>query len=304
MKTKKFLLPSIFLVITIIAYIVASVKFCYTTKSEVEHGEFPFSITYEYKGEVKTFSGVYKCEYSGSRTIQGEHNRHWEGYAVIKNPKDSERPNVIDEHEYMTLAIQENMFAGYFMGDPLHANDYQDYGLECPEPYAEYYDYQNGIETNEENREEVLESIGFKILDYTYAEPIENCFSFSGILFAADNVGIFIAISLVFFALCLIFVRKDKEYTYSSLDKTGIIINFAAGIFVLPFISLICVLYDINGGGRDILSQIAYNIPPVAILCLALSVVFRRKGFGKTGFFIQFAGVVMFSLLLVIETIF
>jgi len=46
MKTKKFLLPSIFLAVTIIAYIAATVVFCYTTKPEVTKGAFPFSITY------------------------------------------------------------------------------------------------------------------------------------------------------------------------------------------------------------------------------------------------------------------
>ena len=61
MKLKKFTLPAIFLVITIIAYIVASFVFCYTTKPAVSEGEFPFSITYEYKGEQKTISGVLKC---------------------------------------------------------------------------------------------------------------------------------------------------------------------------------------------------------------------------------------------------
>lgn len=303
MNTKKFLLPSVFLAITIVAYIVAAVTFCYTTKPEVATGEFPFSITYEYKGEVKTFSGVFKCEYYSSSTIWNEHNRHWEGNSVIDNPGSFENDNIIDQHDHMTLAIQENMHAGYFMGDPLHKDHYKAYDLEGPKPYVEYYDYKNGIEINEHDSDAVFEAAGFRILDYTYAEPIENSFSFSGILFKADNVSIFIAIALVFLLLCLIFVRRDKEYTYSVFDKIGMCLNFIIGIVVLPFVSVVCIFYDLNGGGTDILSQIAYNIPFIAIVCLALSIVFRRKGFCKTGFFIQFAGPALFALLLLLEAL-
>ena len=60
-SVKKLLLPSILLIVTLIAYIIATVAFCYTTKPSILEGEFPFSVTYEYKGETGTISGVYKC---------------------------------------------------------------------------------------------------------------------------------------------------------------------------------------------------------------------------------------------------
>ena len=79
MKIKKLSSTMILITITIIVYIIASVLFCYTTKPMVSEYEFPFSITYEYKGETKTLSGVFECEYFGSNTIHGEHNRYWGG---------------------------------------------------------------------------------------------------------------------------------------------------------------------------------------------------------------------------------
>ena len=305
MKTKKFLLPSIFLALTIIAYIAASVLCCYTTKPEVSTGEFPFSITYEYKGETKTLSGIYRCEFSGSYTIWNEHNRYWDGEAEYLNPQNPENPHIIDQNDELqtTLAIQENMFAGYFMGDPLYKDYYKDYGLDTAEPYVEYYDYKNDITLDEENKDEILKSIGFKIIDFTYAEPIENSFSFSGISYEADNIIIFNAILLVFFLLCLIFVRKDKEYQYSGLDKVGIFFNFIIGIFALPFIALVCTLFGIVESNVELINQITYNTPPIAILCLALSVVFRRKGLRKTGFFIQFGGILLFVLTALMDTL-
>lgn len=301
MNKKKFLLPSVFLALTIVAYIVASVLFCYTTKPEVTSGEFPFSITYKYKDEIKTFSGVCKCEFSGSKTIGNEHDRYWDSEVVIENSGNFENDHVIAESEHTTLGIQENMYAGYFMGDPLHKDHYAVYGEDGPTPIVEYYDYQNGIEINEENEDEVLEKIGFEIIDYTYPEPIENSFTFSGVKYEADNVTIFVAISLAFMLLCLIFVRKDKEYKYAAIDKIGICLNFIVGLIAIPFITLICIFFDLNGSGEDILSQIAYNTPAFAIICLTLSIVFRRREFGKPGFFVQFAGVALFALLLLAE---
>ena len=65
MKTKKLSSVTILFAVTIIAYIAASLIFCYTTKPKVTEGEFPFSINYEYKGEPGTLSGVLKCAFSG-----------------------------------------------------------------------------------------------------------------------------------------------------------------------------------------------------------------------------------------------
>ena len=304
MKTKKFLLPSIFLVLTIIAYVVATVLFCYTTKPAVSEGEFPFSITYEYKGETKTLSGIYKCDFDGSNTILNEHNRYWHGESIIEYDGEYDIPNIVYSDEKMTLSVHEFMEAGYFMGDPLYKDWYSElYGYDGPHPYVEYYDYVNDISLTDENREEIFDEIDFRIIDYTYSEPIENSFSFSGIRYEADNIFIFNVILILFLLLCLIFVRKDKEYKYTTFDKLGIGFNFLIGIVALPCIAVICMLVGIVESNVEIVNQIFYNIPPISILCLALSIVFRRKGLRKTGFFVQFGGVVLFAIMLLIEFI-
>lgn len=305
MKVKNFSLVKIFLAITLIAYIAATLLFCYTTKPAVTTGEFPFSITYEYRGETNTLSGVLACEFSGSNTIRREHNRYWIGDVTYDNPENLEFPYLIDQNDELqtTLSLHEHMDAGYFMGDPLHKDYYQAYGHNSAAPYISYYDYKNDISLDETNQDEILESIGFKIIDVTYAEPIANSFSFSGIQYEADNVVIFIGIMLVFFLLCLIFVRKDKEYRYTRLDKVGIVCNFLMGIIVVPFISFFCILFGIVESHIELINQLTYNIPSFAILCLALSVVLRRKGYRKASFFIQFGGILPFVLILVLDAI-
>lgn len=300
MKAKKFLLPGIFLAVMLVISAVVTVTLCYTTKPEIAKADFPFSITYEYKGEQAVLSGVYHCEFSGSYTIMCDHERWWHGEASYDTTGGFEYPFVVDSSDEMSLALYENMIPGYFMGDPFYMDGYYDGEVA---PYVEYYDYVNDISLDEDNRDEVLESIGFKIIDYTYAEPIENSFSFSGICCEADNASVYILIALAYLLLCVIFVRKDKDYVYTTLDKISILFNFIVGLIVMPFISIVCLFIDINGTADNFTAFFAYTIPPIEYTCLALSTVFRRKGYSKTGIVIQFAGVVMFALLLLSETI-
>ena len=66
---------------------------------------------------------------------------------------------------------------------------------------------------------------------------------------------------------------------------------------------VVCMLFGIVESNVELINQITYNIPSIAILCLALSVVFRRKGFSKTGFFIQFGGILPFVLVFVLDAL-
>ena len=295
MKTKKHSLEIILLAITIIAYIVASVIFCYTTKPKVLTAEFPFSITYEYKGQTNTLSGVLECEFAGSNTIHAQHHRYWNQETIYHNPNNVENPFVIEQNDTLQtiLTIHENMSAGYFMGDPLYANYYN---YEEPKPSVEYDDAKNDIYLDEN-----LDTIGFKIIDYIYAKPIENSFSFSGIQYEADNIIIFVAIMTIYLVLCFVFVHKDQEYQYSKLDIVSIVLNFITGIFVVPALTIICMLFGIVESHIELINQITYSIPPIAVLGLAQSVVLRRKGYSKSSFFIQFSGIFLFIVILLLD---
>ena len=298
MKIKNLRISAILLVGLLVAYAILTVILCYNTKPAVSEGEFPFSITYEYLGETKTISGVYSCKFEGSQTVFREHDRYWSGEITY-----TEGDYFVFQEEMKTLAVQPYMIAGYFMGDPLHSDIYQVYGLEGPEPYAEYYDYENEISITDFDKDEELAAIGFRFVDYSYAQPIENSFSFSGVEYEADNIIFFVALMLVFLIVCIIFVRKDKEYKYSYLDISCIIVNFIVGIIAVPFISLICTMFGLVGSGYEWIDQCIYNIPSFTILCLALSIIFRRKGYRKTGFFVQFGGILAFVLMLLTDLI-
>ena len=190
------------------------------------------------------------------------------------------------------------------MGDPLYSDYHQKhYNMEEPGAYVEYYDYESDISISGYQNEGELAAVGFRVLDVYYGEPIENSFSFSGVTYEPDNIIFFVALMLVFLIVCIIFVRKDKEYKYSYLDKSYIIVNFIVGIVAVPFIYIICTLFGLVGSSCEWIEQCIYNVPSFAILCLALSIIFRRKGYRKTGFFVRFGGGVLFAIMLLIEFI-
>jgi hypothetical protein len=175
--------------------------------------------------------------------------------------------------------------------------------MEEPKAYVEYYDYENDISISGYHNEEELAAVGFRVLDFYYGKPIENSFSFSGVSYEPDNIIFFVTLMLIFLLICIIFVRKDKEYKYSSFDIAGIVFNFIMGIVAVPFITLICTMFGLIGSGYEWIDQCIYNIPSFTILCLALSVMLRRKGYSKQGFFIQFGGILAFVLMLLTDLI-
>ena len=299
MKTKKLFLPAILLVGLLVVYGVLTVILCYNTKPAISEGEFPFSITYEYLGETGTTSGVIICKYGGSQTIFNEHSRYWSEETVY-----TEGDYIVYQDEKKTLAVQPGTEAGYLMGDPLYSDYHKKhYDMEEPGAYVEYYDYENDISISGYQNEEELAAVGFRVLDVYYGEPIENSFSFSGVTYEPDNIIFFVALMLIFLLICIIFVRKDKEYKYSKLDIAGIILNFIVGIIAVPFISFICAMFGLTGSGYEWIDQCIYNIPSFTILCLALSVMLRRKGYSKQGFFVQFGGILAFVLILLTDLI-
>ena len=134
MKTKKLVLPAILLVGLLVAYAILTVILCYNTKPAISEGEFPFSITYEYRGETGTTSGVIICKYEGSQTIFNEHTRYWSEETVY-----TDGDYVVYQDETKTLAVQPGTEAGYLMGDPLYSDYHQKYyDMEEPGAYVEY----------------------------------------------------------------------------------------------------------------------------------------------------------------------
>ena len=136
----------------------------------IEKAEFDFSITYEMNGQVKTYNGVYVCEFTGvHKSLYGE-SRDWKGY--VKDVPDGEYAVVaLETNEQGTIYVDLAFFPEYFMSDPDYAEN------EAPKPslYIIYFTDDPDITSMDHDEYmDFYEAFGIKIISYEYPEPIEN----------------------------------------------------------------------------------------------------------------------------------
>ncbi len=135
---------------------------------EIKKGEFNFSVTYEFNGEIKTVSGIYVCKYAGvSFALDGGAHRSWEG--SIKG--DIEDRSVIGTTENGdTIELVLALIPEYFMDDFIEGYH------EVPAPYITITVIDEEGMVVIVDPDEVEEACGAKIISYKYDEPIKNSF--------------------------------------------------------------------------------------------------------------------------------
>jgi hypothetical protein len=175
-----------------------------------------------------------------------------------------------------------------------------DYEPFLEEPYLEAVD-KEGYPYDETNMPSEFTA---EIISWDYPEPIENTFVFSGFsILHAGSMLAMLVVGLLTVVACMIFVKRDKTVPYKALDKLSILVNFAACFLAIPFFAICVALMLATMGGEDIVTQILLCTPAITALTVAASIALRRNGFTKTGFFIQFAGPVLFFVPAVLESI-
>ena len=135
---------------------------------EIKKGEFNFSVTYEFNGEIKTVSGIYVCKYAGvSFALDGGAHRSWEGH--IKG--DIEDRSVIGTTENGdTIELVLALIPEYFMDDFVEGYH------EVPAPYITITVIDEEGMGAIVDPDEIEEICGAKIISYKYDEPIKNSF--------------------------------------------------------------------------------------------------------------------------------
>lgn len=89
---------------------------------EIKNGEFVFTVTYEFNGEIQTVSGVYVCEYSGiDFALDGENHREWNGY--IKDGNLEEIIVIATAEDGSIVELNLHFEPGSFMGDSYYEDD-------------------------------------------------------------------------------------------------------------------------------------------------------------------------------------
>jgi hypothetical protein len=271
MKSKKIFLPTIILIAALLAISACSVILSIAKKPTVTEGSFPFSITYELNGETITIRDVYKVRYIGNAGYADTKSRVYVG--EIGNMGEDNTVFTLKKDQNTRIELCTNFYPDYMMGD----SDSDYFKEEAFEPQIYYYDEEEG----EYSDYETLLEQGVKLIRFEYPTPIENSLVFSHISYFSSTV-VFptLLIALLSLIATVIFVKKEKGAKYKAIDIVSLILNTVLCFTLVPFVSLIAVLIDMDGGGPSFYNQVLYFIPSFSVLCIAASVAFRRIGWG------------------------
>ena len=296
MEIKSLKIPAIIIVIGLVLSLAASLFTNIILTPTVTEHDFNFSITYKLGGETKTLEGVYRCTYEGFAEGQDPSDRYYTGEYTINGQTARSHTYTIAQKDGAELYIVMLFNDCYLMGDKKD----MDYEPFLEEPYLEAVD-KEGYPYDETNMPSEFTA---EIISWDYPEPIENTFVFSGFsILHAGSMLAMLVVGLLTVVACMIFVKRDKTVPYKALDKLSILVNFAACFLAIPFFVICIALMLATMGGEDIVTQILLCTPAITALTVAASIALRRNGFTKTGFFIQFAGPVLFFVPAVLESI-
>ena len=258
---------------------------CYgVQKPEVERQEFPFTITYSYQGKTNTISDIYVAEYDRVAKYIGDDLLTWFGYVKDKDRLEADFYRVDD-----SFSINLNIEPGYVMGDPRYADS------KC-QPTGVYHSEEVVVTDQEE-----LAKMGLVILGWEYPYPMENSFSFGGISLSSEAVMLTSAIAVAALLACMVMIRKERKSAYGGINKISIAVNFLVIFLAFPIILITSALSEIVADATA-LQQLFYLTPALTAASVAASVVLRRMGRKYMSFCIQFAGPIVFCLILLLET--
>ena len=296
MKSRSLNLP----VIMIAIGLVLSLAVCLfaniiLTPTVTEH-DFHYSVTYQLNGEIKTLEGIYRCRLDTQNENTEPGDRYYTGEYIVNGQTTLSHTYTIAQKDGAELYIVTLFNECYLMGDTKD----MDYAPFLEDPYLEALD-EEGIPYSETDMPSEFTA---EIIRWEYPEPIENTFVFSG--FSMLHNGSMVAmlvVGLLTIVACLIFVKRDKTVPYKVLDKLSVFVNFAACFLAIPFITICTAFLELTMDGDELLYQIFLCIPAFTAFTVAASVALRRRGFTKTGFFVQFVGPALFFVSVALESV-
>lgn len=294
MKTKKLFLPTIILVVAILITAVYSFVSCIAKKPTITEQEFPFSITYELNGETVTIDDTYVVRYDKNGGYTNSKTRYYVG--KIGDMSEDTTHYILREDENGRIELNTMFYADYLMGDP----EYDYFDDVAFEPQLYYYDAQEQVYEDQET----LSAQGVKLVGFEYPTPIKNSFVFSHIsILDADIVLPSLLIGFIALLVTIIFVKKEKDFVRKPINVVSTVFNFLIAIISLPYLTVCALLLDALGDNESILNQIFYFLPVITVLGITASVALRRKGYSISALIVQFIGVAILALILLIGII-
>ena len=95
-------------------------------------------------------------------------------------------------------------------------------------------------------------------------------------------------------------IRKRKEYKYSLLDTSCIILNFVLLVMVYPPLSVAAGLLGLAQGTMGLAIAMGRLMPAVSVAGIGASVILRRKENPGLSFLVQFAGGAWYGITLLV----
>ena len=131
-------------------------------KPKLKHGEFPFELVYEYKGEQYTIKDTIVCDYEGySWSLDGGNSRNW----TCDLSKDDEYGYYyIDKENVPELYISVPEAPDYYMGD-------KEFSKDDAHPLIMYIDESTGTYYQEKDKVDVVDIM---IIEWNPSKPLKN----------------------------------------------------------------------------------------------------------------------------------
>ena len=132
------------------------------SKPNVKHGEFPFELVYEYKGEQYTIKDTIVCDYKGySWSLEGGNSRDWE----CELSKDNEYGQyIIETINGRELYIEVPTAPDYYMGDKECSKD-------DVHPLIMFVDETTGTNYQEKDK---IDAVDIKIIEWKPSKPLKG----------------------------------------------------------------------------------------------------------------------------------
>ena len=286
-------LPIIILVIGLILAIASCFFTGIVKEPMIKEQEFDYSVTYRIGSETKTYEGTFRCSFAGHDRHDDPTLRLYDGVHTKDGNELGALWLTVAQKEDVELMMSVGLDAAYLMGDPdkyeyVHGND---------DPYLEAIDAEGYAV-------EVSEKFDAEIISWEYPEPIENSFRFSGFsrLYVISML-VMLAIAFLTILACLIFVKKDPDVNYKALDKISIVANFLITFIAIPFLTIVIFFFPLVMDSESLLYQIYLCVPALTAFTIAASIALRRKGFAKSGFFVQLVCPALFFATVFVESL-
>lgn len=296
MKNKSLKIPAIVIAVGLVLALMACLLTNMILAPTVTEGDFHYSVTYKLNGETKTLEGIYKCRLNGYGEGDDPRDRYYTGEYIVDGQATPSHSYTIAQKDGAELYIVTVFNECYLMGDTKDV-DYESF---LEEPYLEAVD-KEGHPYDEGNMPSEFTA---EIISWEYPEPIENTFVFRGFsLLHTGSMLVMLLAGLLTIIACVIFVKRDKTVPGTVLDKFSVVLNFVICFVAIPFMTIATALLQITMSGDALLYQIFLCVPALTAFTVAASVALRRNGFTKTGFFVQFAGPVLFFVPVIVASV-